>query len=230
MPAPVSVILPTLNAAPDLGPVLADLTLGVQAGLVHEVIFADGGSTDETAEIAEAVGAVFVSSEKGRGVQLAAGCAAARGAYLFVVHTDSRLPPDWPERIKQVLEHGPGPAYYGRLRFAAKGIAPRIVERWAELRSHVFGLPYGDQGLLVPRTLYAQRGGYQEIPLMEDVALARALRGALKPLDLTVTTSATRYENEGWVRRGLGNLILLCRYMFGASPEKLAEQYRAKQS
>ncbi|MEO1549635.1 MAG: TIGR04283 family arsenosugar biosynthesis glycosyltransferase [Pseudomonadota bacterium] len=225
MPAPLSVILPTLNAAHELAPILADLTQGVQSGLVAEVIFADGGSTDDTAQIAEEVGATLITSPPGRGTQLAAGCAASRAPFLLICHTDCRLPSSWPETVSTALETAPTSAHYGKLRFNAKGLWPRWTERWAAFRSRVLGLPYGDQTLLLSKSLYTSSGGYPAIPLMEDVALARALRGHLRPLDLTVTTSARRYEAEGWLKRGAKNLILLSRYFLGASPTKLAQEY-----
>ena len=56
----------------------------------------------------------------------------------------------------------------------------------------MLGLPYGDQGVLIHRDLYEEIGGFPTIDLMEDVALARALRGRLRRLDATAYTSAAR--------------------------------------
>ena len=95
---------------------------------------------------------------------------------------------------------------------------------WANLRSHL-GLPYGDQGLLVPRSLYDAVGGYPDQPLMEDVALVRALKGRLAPVGVTITTSAARYHAQGWLRRGGRNLLLLARYFAGQDVETLARSY-----
>ena len=98
---------------------------------------------------------------------------------------------------------------------------------WANLRSQVFGLPYGDQALLISRRLYGQLGGYDDIPLMEDVALARRLkRKRLVRLDAVATTSADKYRKQGWLRRGRRNLLTLLRYFLGAKPETLAASYR----
>ena len=66
------------------------------------------------------------------------------------------------------------PGYF-RLRFAARGLAPRLTAGWANLRSALFGLSFGDQGLLVSRADYMAAGGYPDVPLMEDMALVRAL-------------------------------------------------------
>jgi hypothetical protein len=112
------------------------------------------------------------------------------------------------------------------LRFDAGGVAPRLVAGWANLRTRMFGLPYGDQALLVSRRAYHAAGGYPDIPLMEDVALARALKGRIALLPLAVTTSAARFQREGWLRRGARNLWLLARYLCGADPARLAARYR----
>ena len=111
-----------------------------------------------------------------------------------------------------------------RLSFRAQGAAPRIVAAWANFRTRL-GLPYGDQALLISRDLYDQTGGYADMPLMEDVDLARRLRGRLRLLRSSVSTSAARYEEDGWIRRGIRNLWLLALYLGGRSPEDLARRY-----
>jgi len=117
-------------------------------------------------------------------------------------------------------------AGYFRMRYRANGIAPRVVAQWARIRSSVFGLPFGDQGLLLPRALLDAVGGVPDIALMEDVALSRALKGRLVGLDAGLSTSAERYERDGWLRRGARNLGTLTRYLAGADPDLLAERYR----
>jgi rSAM/selenodomain-associated transferase 2 len=222
----ISVVIPTLNAAPRLGPCLGALGPGIMDSTLSEVIFADGGSTDDTAEIADLTGARMIVGAPGRGAQLARGAEAARAEWLLFIHADTALSADWPERMREHMRAGPDKAGWCCLAFDAKGAAPRIVAGWANVRSRVFGLPYGDQALLIHRSLYQSVGGHQTIPLMEDVALARALgRSRLAPLDVTATTDAARYQREGWFRRGAKNLILLCRYFLGASPERLAALY-----
>jgi rSAM/selenodomain-associated transferase 2 len=223
----ISVVIPTLNAEAALGPTLAALVPGLREGMVREVIFADGGSTDDTAAIAEAVGATLVEAPRGRGPQLAAGAAAARGPWLLFVHADTRLAPDWPEAARRhIAEHG-GRAGWCDLRFDAEGLAPALVSRWANLRARLFAMPYGDQALLVSIALYRAAGGHPAIPIMEDVALARALgRRRLRPLGVFALTSAARYEAEGWLRRGARNLSCLALWFMGVAPERIAQRYR----
>ena len=230
MRAPVSVVIPTLNVSADIGPLLSTLLDGMNDSLLCEVVLADGGSTDGVERLAEVAGCLLVRSELGRGRQLAAGVAAAQGPWLLVLHADSVPQPGWIGAVRAHLEH-PNRAGYFALQFDQGGAAARAVAGWANLRSRLFGLPYGDQGLLISRDLYSAVGGYREIPLMEDVALARRLRGHLHPLAARITTSARRYQDEGWLRRGTHNLTTLAMYLAGVSPDRLAARYsRASQN
>ncbi|MEM9851639.1 MAG: TIGR04283 family arsenosugar biosynthesis glycosyltransferase [Pseudomonadota bacterium] len=226
MRAPVSIVIPTLDCAGGLGPTLGSAFEGMRAGLVREVIFADGGSSDGTAQVADETGAQMVRAPRGRGSQLAAGVARARGDWVLVLHADTRLSHGWIEAVESHISACHHDAGWFQLAFDSPGTAARTVAAWANLRSRVFGLPYGDQGMLLPRSLYQTVGGYEPIPLMEDVALARALSGRLRPLAATAITSATKYHRDGWVRRGAGNLRLLTLYLMGRRPEDLARQYR----
>lgn len=223
--APLSVVIPTLNSADELARCLATLTEGLNAGLIRELIITDGGSTDATLSLAEKAGAEIVKGVKSRGGQLARGCAASNGDWLLVLHADTQLADGWSEAVLAHLSESTAKAGYFALRFRAPGFFPRVVARWAMLRSRVFGLPYGDQGLLIPRSLYQHVGGFADIPLMEDVHLARQLKGHLVCLEATATTSAEKYQRQGWLIRGGLNLLMLLRYLLGADPERLAKEY-----
>lgn len=223
MRAALSVIIPTLNAQDGLAVSLSSLGEGLEAGLIRELVISDGGSTDATLHIAEEAGAVVVQGTASRGGQLRRGAEAAGGAWLLFLHADTVLPPGWPELVKAQMNSGRPAAF--RLRFDSVGVMAGLVAGWANLRSRAFGLPYGDQGLLISRGDHDAVGGFPDIPLMEDVAMARALRGRLDLMPGCVTTSAARYRREGWLRRGARNLLTLLRYLAGADPKDLARQY-----
>jgi len=225
MPAPISVIIPTLNTAHTIGPTLACLYEGMAASLVCEVILADGGSSDGIKQIAKDVGAKLVSAPQGRGHQLQAGANAAKGRWLLIIHADTVLSPNWVDAMASHINNSPKAAYC-KLAFDRRGFAPCIIAGAANLRAAVLGLPYGDQTLLVSRKLYKKSGGYPDIPLMEDVALAGKLRGQLRALPIIATTRSVRYIKDGWFTRSCKNLGTLTRYFLGVSPEKLAKRYR----
>jgi rSAM/selenodomain-associated transferase 2 len=216
-----------LNAEATLPGAVAALMEGLSAGVIRELIIADGGSADATPRIAEAAGAQVLHLAASRGGQLGAGARAAQGDWLLFLHADTNLAEGWSTSVKAHIANSPGKAGYFRLGFDRRGIKARLVAGWANFRARAFGLPFGDQGLLIPRTLYDEFGGYPDIPLMEDIVIARALgRKRLAMLPVTARTSAARYAREGWLRRGARNLWLQLRFLCGADPERLAQHYR----
>jgi len=225
MTAPFSIVIPTLNAAAQLPATLNALLPGLEIGMIRDLVVSDGGSADATLEIADEAGAVIVKGPKGRGGQLHRGAGAAKGEWLLFVHADTHLAPDWVGAAATHREAHPNLAAAFRLRFRAKGIAPHLVASWANMRSAALNLPYGDQGLLMSRVLYDYTGGYPDQPLMEDVAMAKALKGRIRLLDTHATTGAERYEQNGWLRQSLRNFSTLTRYSFGADPEVLSKRY-----
>ena len=227
MPAPISIIIPTLNAGGDLPACIDSLIPGIEAGLIRELVISDGGSNDATRLIAEGAGADLVTGEPGRAAQLIRGAEAARGDWLLFLHADTALSRDWTERVADHLESRPDKAAVFSLVYRSDArMAKRIASR-ANRRTRWLGLPYGDQGLLIPRKLYDEIGGYDDIPLMEDVRIVQAIgRKRLAILSAEAHTSAAKYERDGWRRRSWKNAWLITRYLMGASPEKLAREYR----
>lgn len=225
MRAPLSVIIPTLDAAQALPETLAFLMEGVASGLLRELIVSDGGSKDDTIEIATQAGALVIAGSPGRGGQVRRGCDAATGPWLLVLHADTHLSDGWSRVVAEHLAQDGLKAGYFRLRFRASGLAPRVVAAGANLRSRLFGLPYGDQGLVIPRHLLERAGGYPDLPLMEDVVLARRLKGSLIGLDAVAATGAERYERNGWIRQSVANFVRLVRFGFGAKPADIARGY-----
>lgn len=226
MPAPLSIVIPTLNAGAELPLCLESLMPGLEAGLIREVIVADGGSEDATAKIAGSMGATLVTGARGRGAQLAAGAAAARGDWLMFLHADTALSRDWAERTGDHVMTKPDYAAFFELRFRSDARAARTLEKRANRRARMLGLPYGDQGLLISRKLYDEVGGYADVPLMEDVMIVRAIgKRRLVQLNAEARTSAAKYERDGWSRRSFRNAVLLTRFLLGARPEALAKHY-----
>jgi rSAM/selenodomain-associated transferase 2 len=221
----ISVIVPTLDEAENLPAALASLGDLV---LVREIIVADGGSRDATVALARAAGARIIAAPRGRGSQLASGARSATGDWLLFLHADCRLETGWSEAVRSFLA-GPeaaGRAGYFTLALDDDAPAARRLERIVAWRCGLLALPYGDQGLLISRTLYDAVGGYAPIPLMEDVDLARRLgRARLKPIGAAITASAARYRRDGYWRRAVRNFICLSLYFLGVTPQRIAKLY-----
>ena len=219
----LSVVIPTLNAQQVLPSTLESLMEGVLAGVIGDLVIVDGGSTDATINIAKEVGATFLATKPSRGGQIFAGVSACKCDWILILHADSRLSQGWVELFPTAPD--PKRAYYFQLQFDTIGFAACWVAKWANLRSKIFALPYGDQGILIHKNLLASVGDYPTAPLMEDVILARTLGRCLTALPITITTSAEKYTTQGWLRRGVRNFALLLQFFLGTTPEALYKKY-----
>lgn len=224
----LSIVIPTLNAEH----VLPQTLKGVQAyAWEHvEVLVVDGGSKDQTAQIAQDFHVKVIKSPVGRGRQLAAGAIHAKGPWLLFLHADTQLPIDWDLPVGKFIseERNAELAAYFRLSFDDNSSSSKRVAMLANWRAQSLGLPYGDQGLLIHRDLYDQVGGFDtEHNLMEDVDLVRRIGPMrLKPLHAEITTSAQRYRLDGWWSRPLRNITCLALYLLGARQSLIERLYR----
>ncbi|MDP2331074.1 MAG: TIGR04283 family arsenosugar biosynthesis glycosyltransferase [Reyranella sp.] len=223
----LDVVVPTLNAAALLARTLSAVDTEASGG-ISTITVCDGGSCDDTLAIARGSGAGVVTAPAGRGGQLAAGATAGRAPWLLFLHADTVPGPGWVETVRHFMSSpvNVGKAGYFRLRFDTPDPRARRVERLAAWRCRTFGLPYGDQGLLIARAFYESLGGYRALPLMEDVDIARRIgRRNLVALDADAVTSARRYERGGWLQRPLRNLSCLALFLAGTPPSLVARLY-----
>ena len=158
--------------------------------------------------------------------RLAAGIAAARGAWLLLLHADTRLAPGWAAAADHFMAEGPDRAGYFRFSLDSADPRARRLERGVAWRCRRLALPYGDQGLLIARSLLDTVGGVRDLPLMEDVDLVRRLgRHRLSELAVDAVTSAARWQRDGWHRRSARNLACLALYFAGLPPRLIARLY-----
>jgi rSAM/selenodomain-associated transferase 2 len=219
----VSIVVPTLDEAAGIGRALAALQPLRARGA--EVLVVDGGSRDATRERAEPLADRVLSAPRGRAPQMNAGARAARGSVLLFLHADTILPPGALEAIDAAC----GSRSWGRfdVRIEGKSRLLGLVASLMNLRSRVTGIATGDQAIFVRRAAFESVGGYPAIPLMEDVALSKALKGLSRPacLRLRVTTSGRRWDREGAWRTVVLMWRLRLAYALGADPRHLASRY-----
>jgi len=216
----LSIVVPALNEAGGLAAALQALEPLRRRG--HEVIVADGGSTDGTPELARALCDRVIAAPRGRALQMNAGAREARGDALVFLHADTRLPPNADEAIRNALqEHS-----WGRFDVEIDGQHPllRLVACAMNLRSRLTGIATGDQAIFVRRDAFR---GFPEIALMEDIAFSKAMKREGRPACLAerALTSGRRWEARGVLR----TIVLMWRlrllYFLGVRPEVLARLY-----
>ena len=221
----ISIIIPTLNEAAVIQQTLKSLQTIREKG--HEIILADGGSTDETVEQSILLVDQVIVTRTGRACQMNAGAGKAGGEVLVFLHADTRLPDNSAELITAGLSDSR--RHWGRFDVKLSGPHPslRLVERLMNLRSRLTHIATGDQALFVRRDLFASLGGFPEIPLMEDIAFSKRLKRTGPPLCLreTVVTSSRRWEEQGILRTIALMWRLRLAYFLGASPMRLAQRY-----
>lgn len=192
-----------------------------------EVLVVDGGSRDATVQLAAPWVDAVLTSRRGRAVQMNAGAAQARGDVLLFLHADTRLPPAADLRILQCM--GCSANGWGRFDPVLEGVNPllRLVGPVVAIRSRWNGIATGEQGIFVRRDWFEAVGGYPEIPLLEDVALSRALLRRGRPLCLhgPAVTSGRRWDHNGFWRTLWLMMRLRRAYARGVSPTELVKRY-----
>lgn len=220
----LTVIIPTWQAETALAATLSCLQDA------DEIIVVDGGSTDRTVAIAHACGARTIISPKGRGPQLNAGAAAAQGDWLLFLHADTRLGEGWRASADVWRTDPEASQLAAAFRFALDDAAwqARVIERLVALRIRLFGLAYGDQGLLIHRQFLTDLGLFRPIAMLEDVDAARRIgKRRLHVLPVAALTSARRWREDGWIRRSLRNLLCVALFRLGVPVRTIATIYEA---
>lgn len=216
-----SVIVPTLNEADEIAGCLDRAARALGDGA--ELLVVDGGSTDETRSIS-ASRATVVTCRPGRGPQLASGARRATGQILVFLHADTWLQPGSADAIERALRDGATAGCF-RLGFRdARSLKYGALAAAINARTRLFRTATGDQAIFATRAAYNAAGGFEAVPLFEDVRLVRALRrtGSFRPLRERVLTSARRWERQGFFRTIARHLTLRLRHQLGAEPRRLA--------
>jgi len=220
----ISVIIPALNEGAGIGTALQQLE-GMEG---IEIIVSDGGSSDDTLEIAKKYSRV-TTSEPGRGRQMNAGVSVATGDLFLFLHADTKLPDNWKDVVISAMSEDQAVCGAFSLGIDSKKNFHRIIAAAANIRTGITNIPYGDQGIFVRRSVFERIGGFREIPIMEDVDLMRRLKreGKVVIQREKAITSARRWEKEGVIYSTFRNWVLITLYYLGVQPERLYRFYKA---
>lgn len=219
-----TVVIPTLNEEACIGECIASVR---RSGHVGEIVVADGGSLDRTAEIAAAQGAVVYDSRPGRGAQCNAGAAVATGDVLVFLHADSQLPPGAFEMLVRTFSDPRVEIGTFRLAFDRRHWVLQLGCLLSRLDRGLFR--FGDQCIVVRKPLFQALGGFREWRLFEDLDFTRRARRRTKMhrFPMTVTTSARRFVRNGVVRQQARDAWYTLLYMLHVPPETIARRYYA---
>ncbi len=219
----VSIIIPVLNEARLIPTLTASLDL---LSGPFEIVLADGGSTDDTVALAQSCGLPIVVAPRGRGAQMNAGAAAAKGDALLFLHADTCLPENALALIEDALQAPEVGGGNFNLRFAGDSWGATALTRIYPLLRRL-GLVYGDSAIFVLRSAFETVGGYRDLPLFEDCDLYQRLRrqGRFVRLSEYATTSARRFEGR-FLRTFAHWVMLQLLYWLGVAPQRLAQMYR----
>lgn len=221
----ISIIIPVLNEASNIRLVLASL----QNVANVEVIVVDGGSQDETVQIARFLGVKVVCSAAGRAHQMNAGAISATGDILLFLHADTRLPTGFETMVPLALAQSGTIAGAFSLRIDGNMRSLRLVEKMVNWRSRNISLPYGDQAIFLKAAVFHDIGGFPDLPIMEDFELMLRLRrlGRIAIVPASVLTSARRWQKLGVVKTTFINQVVIIGYFLRVPPSQLVRWYRS---
>jgi rSAM/selenodomain-associated transferase 2 len=198
-----------------------------------EVLVVDGGSVDQTIQVAQQHGARVIRSPRGRARQQNIGAAHAQGVVLLFLHADSRLAPACLQQICDCLNRDPHATWGAfRQRIMHDGLAYRCLEWGNAWRVRWRRLPFGDQAIFARRNTFESVGGFPDIPFLEDLRLSLLLRHQVAPclLDGPLFISARHWQSRGVIRQTFRNWSVQWAHARGAAPEALREGYDQRSS
>lgn len=223
----ISIVIPARNEEACLGETLAYLRQAAEDERV-EIIVAEGGSTDRSADIARSLATVVHARDCTRAALMNAGAAAARGDVLFFLHADSIPPPDFSPLIRSALA---GPRVVGgafEQQFMEPVLGLRVATAVDRVRYRLTGNYFGDQGIFVRKEVFERAGGFPEKGILEDVEFCMRMRrlGRTVLIRKPVRTSGRRFLNGGIAATFFWIAALLARHRLGMDIERYAAAYR----
>lgn len=224
----LSIIVPVVDEDRIINDLIEHL-YGLPFGNDCEVIIIDGNQSQNTLKAISRGDVKKIASFKGRGAQMNAGAAVAQGKILLFLHADTLLPRPALGQILLALKQPDIAGGAFDLGIDSNRWGFRLIETVASYRSRITRIPYGDQAIFMKKTAFERLGGFEEIPIMEDVDLMRRVKKTghkISIIPLKVLTSPRRWAKEGLLFSTLRNWTLIGLYLLGVSPQRLSKFYK----
>ena len=191
-----------------------------------EILFADGGSSDDTLE---KIGDRYtvLHAPKGRANQMNFAAGKATSDVIWFVHCDSCLPADAHAQITEAVEKG---AQWGCFHIGFDYDGPFMgCNTYLSNRRARRGIAFGDQGIWVRKDIFESIGGFPDLPIMEDYEFSRQMHAAGIPicqLSGRIVTSGRRYEKRFPLITMWQMFYLRCLYRSGVDIQEIARRYK----
>ena len=219
----ITIVLPVYNESKTINTMLSQLDLLPGN---WEILFADGGSQDDTREkIGEKY--TVLDSPKGRANQMNFAAAHASSDVIWFLHCDSQIPMDAYEQISRAVARG---AKWGCFHIGFDYDGPFMgCNTYFSNRRAKKGIAFGDQGIWVKKDIFESVGGFPDLPIMEDYEFSLRMQKAKYPitqLSGVIVTSGRRYEKQFPPLTMWQMFYLRCLYRRGVDIQEIARRYR----
>lgn len=226
----ISIIIPVLNESAGINNTIEHLNGLMEAtGVSAEIVVVDGDPEGKTIAVVRDRSVITAAGKTGRAAQMNKGSQMAQGEIFLFLHADTCLPSEGLNLIIAACGVRGYKAGAFDLAIASKRKVFRLIETTANVRSHLTGIPYGDQALFFDAGYFRELGGFADVPIMEDVEIMCRIKkrgDKIIFLKQTVQTSPRRWEKEGVWKCTFRNWSLISLYIAGVNPQRLVKFYQ----
>ena len=205
----ITLIIPCLNEESNINLIIKNINIFNK----NKHLIVDGGSYDNSKELYIKNNINFITTLPSRGLQQKKGAEKSDTEWLFFLHADTELNIKNISEIAHFIKNNKYKIAFFKILFREKKFLAKLISVWANFRTIVFKLPFGDQGLLISRDYYFELGGHSNEKIMEDLEfILKVPKKDRILLKSEVLTSFRNFEKNGVILQSL--IHMLCQVMF----------------